>query len=263
MVTYCGQCLILSDMQSILKFDRLLISLQQSISSFCSSTLLYIGPVTTIRCNDTIIGDPLYEVPVIIDEDGSKLSLCYEVLGGPNQNFNLISDTCVSVNALYSPMIIPSNGNFISKIGVLAEDNNGTCQQIEVDLEGCTARVGGQVVTMYNQNGVSVTRRTNRVRIAVPNCENTDLVMWVICEVRRGQPMIKFVVARGFSLRPTSHGLIGKCIVSRCLSNDDMHHLEIKWELILVDCDNESNLPIFQTTSSYMISNMWLAQLPK
>ena len=169
-----------------------------------------IAPQNVSRCNDTIIGDPLYEVPVIAEEDGNKVSLCYEVQGEANQHFNLISDSCVSVNALYSPMINASDGNIISKIGVLAEDNNGVCQQIEADLEGCTARVNGSIVQMYNQDGVNVMRRTNRIRISVPNCGNVDLVMWVICEVRNGQPMIKFVVARGFNLSPTSHGLIGK-----------------------------------------------------
>ena len=149
-------------------------------------------------------------MPVIVDEEGKKLSLCYEVRGQANQHFNLISDTCVSVNALYSPMNNQSIGNIISKVGVLAEDNSRMCQQIEADLDGCTVHVNGGVVTMYNQDGIRVMRWTNRIRISVPNCENVDLVMWMICEVRRGQPMMKFVVARGFNLRPTSHGLIGK-----------------------------------------------------
>ena len=149
-------------------------------------------------------------MPAIVDAEGNKVSLCYEVQGEANQHFNLISDTCVSVNALYSPMINPLDGNIISKIGVLAEDSSGVCQQIEADLEGCTARVNGSNVTMYNQDGIRVMRRTNRIRISVPNCNNVDLVMWVICEVRSSQPMIKFVVARGFNLMPTSHGLIGK-----------------------------------------------------
>ena len=136
------------------------------------------------------------------------MSLCYEIRGEANQHFNLISDSCVSVNALYSS--IPSGGNFIRKIGVLAEDSNGVCQEIEADLEGCTARVNGNNVAMYNQDDVLVVRRTNRIRISVPNCNNINLVMWVICEVRGGQSMLKFVVARGFNLNPTSHGLIGK-----------------------------------------------------
>ena len=176
----------------------------------CSLSPTPTGVIVEIRVNDTIIGDPLYEVPVIINGEGNTVSLCYEIHGEPGEHFNLISDTCVSVNALYSSMINPSNGNIISKIGVLAEDSNGVCQEIEADLEGCTARVNGNNVTLYNQDGIRVMRRTNRIRISVPNCESTDLVMWVTCEVQGEQPMIRFVVARGFNLRPTSHGLVGK-----------------------------------------------------
>ena len=188
------------DMHSIVSFNSL----------YCCLSLPPIAPQNVTRCNDTIIGDPLYEVPVTVNEEGEKIPLCYQVRGQANQNFNLISDTCVSVNALYSPMINASDGNIISKIGILAEDNSGMCQQIEVDLEGCTARVNGQALALYNQSGIHVMHHRSRVRIAVPNCENIDLVMWVICEVRSGQPMIKFIIARGFNLRPTSHGLIGK-----------------------------------------------------
>jgi predicted secreted protein len=175
------------------------------------------GEAPQIR-NDTIIGDPLYEVPLrlskeLTDQYG-ELSLCYEVHGRANSVFNLISDICVCVNAHYAPMIIPSNGNIINQIGVVAEDSTGQCQRIQVNLTECAASVNGVSVTSYNQNGISVIRRSGfkfpRVRISVPNCENIDLVMWVVCEERSGQPMIKFVVARGHNLTPTSHGLIGQ-----------------------------------------------------
>ena len=98
------------------------------------STLLYIGsfcfsltglPTSLSRCNDTLLEYALYKVSVTVDEKGNKVSLCYEIQGEANQYFNLISDTCVSVNALYSPGINALDGNIISKIGVLAEDNNG------------------------------------------------------------------------------------------------------------------------------------------
>ena len=145
-----------------------------------------------------------------------ELSLCYEVHGRANSVFNLISDICVCVNAHYSPMIIPSDGNIINQIGVVAEDSTGQCQRIQVNLTECAASVNGVSVTSYNQNGISVIRRSGfkfpRVRISVPNCENIDLVMWVVCEERSGQPMIKFVVARGHNLTPTSHGLIGRIL---------------------------------------------------
>ena len=169
--------------------------------------------------NDTVIGDPLYEVPLRLSselmEEYGELSLCYEVHGRANAVFNLISDVCVSVNAHYTPMIEASKGNVINQIGILAEDNNGQCQSIEVNLTGCAASVNGVGVTNYDQDGIHVIRRSQsqtfpRVRVSVPNCNNHEVVMWVVCEQRQGQSMIKFVVARGHNLSPTSHGLIGE-----------------------------------------------------
>ena len=80
----------------------------------------------TIR-NDTVIGDPVYS------EDGKEYSLCYEVFGHVNSTFNLVSDTCVSVNARYSRMAVAEQGNIISSIGVRAKrlaDNSATTSKL-------------------------------------------------------------------------------------------------------------------------------------
>ena len=173
----------------------------------------------TIR-NDTVIGDPLYAVPVY-SEDGKEYSLCYEVFGHANATFNLVSDTCVSVNARYSPMNNPEEGNIISSIGVRAKGlADNLCHNIQVDLDGCSATIdspGGLTTSLSNmesfqQDGISVRKYPRRVRVSVPNCENVMLVMWVICETQetnQNQEMIKFVIARGVNLRASSHGLIG------------------------------------------------------
>ncbi|CAI8015467.1 hypothetical protein GBAR_LOCUS9582 [Geodia barretti] len=34
---------------------------------------------------------------------------------------------------------------------------------------------------MYRENGIVVRKYSSRVRITVPNCEDTDLVMWIFC----------------------------------------------------------------------------------
>jgi len=66
--------------------------------------------------------------------------------------------------------------------------------------------------------GISVRKYTNRIRIAVPNCEDHDLIMWVFClndtfsyndTLTFHSPMIRFVIARGFNLQETSHGILG------------------------------------------------------
>ena len=166
--------------------------------------------------NDTVIGDPLYEVPMnmISNETLPEVtSLCYEIHGKAGQIFNLISDGCVQVNANYSAMNIPENGNIISQIGVLAYDNANSCAFITVDVNDCIPVVNEvpYANTTYNVNGVTARRRNGRTRITVPNCDGDadDLVFWVVCQEIMGQRMIKFQVMRGSALQPDSHGLIG------------------------------------------------------
>lgn len=166
--------------------------------------------------NDTIIGDPLFTCPMGVD-----INMCYEVHGRSNKIFNLISDTCVSVNGLFMPH---SDLNIISSIGVTAEGDDGVCRNIQVDLDGCaiSAGSGGNMTELgdpgrFSVGGVSARRtRTDRVRISVPNCDNLKLVMWVSCE--RGRiDMMRFQIARGLNLAPTSHGLLGEFTVFMAL----------------------------------------------
>ena len=99
--------------------------------------------------NDTIIGDPLYTVPlqispemIVANPEIANLSLCYEIHGSANGFFNLVSDQCVSITAEYHQSIVDRSLNFIGKIGILAVDNDGDCQHITVDGNGCVASVG-------------------------------------------------------------------------------------------------------------------------
>ena len=172
--------------------------------------------------NDTLTGDPLMTVPISIENDVIT-SLCYEVHGEADKFFNLISDTCVSVNSHYEKAAIDNENitlNIVDSIGVLAYDQ-GICVNIGVSLKNCQASLNGANVSRrYNNNGISVRSFNNRVRISVPNCAPTDLVMWVFCTSGRTEDpytwkyyefdFIRFVVMRGLNLDPTSHGLIGK-----------------------------------------------------
>ena len=180
--------------------------------------------VTTVMVNDTLTGDPLMTVPISIENDVIT-SLCYEVHGEADKFFNLISDTCVSVNSHYAKAAIDNENitlNIVDSIGVLAYDQ-GICVNIGVSLKNCQASVNGANVSRYNNNGIFVRSFNNRVRISVPNCAPTDLVMWVFCTSGRTEDpytwkyydfdFIRFVVMRGLNLDPTSHGLIGKPIL--------------------------------------------------
>lgn len=172
--------------------------------------------------NDTVVGDPLYTVPInSLDQDQN---LCFEVHGASNASFNLISDSCVSVNAHYSPAL-GGQLNIISAIAVRAEDENGACHSIHVDLEGCTVSTGtgtsGELTALGSRADVRVGRvsarsiGTDRVRVSVPNCDSVNLVLWVVCE-RQPLDMIRFQIARGVNLAPTSHGLLGT-VSSSCI----------------------------------------------
>ena len=179
----------------------------------CSSS-----PSVAQLVNDTIIGDPLYTVPFTKRGD----SLCYEVHGSPDQNYNLVSDVCTNVNAFYNDAIaMDSEGsfeaNFIQMVGVRAVGSSSVCQNIRVfeDENGvCSAmRMGAPDVFPLGTSeldGIIVRRVRNRVRISVPNCEQVSLVMWITCEERSGVRSLRFDISRGLNLRPTSHGLIGK-----------------------------------------------------
>ena len=157
--------------------------------------------------------------------ENSVLNLCFEVHGDADATFNLVSDGCVSVNAHYGQVRPTESQNIIDAVYIRAVDNAGVCHNIAVDLNGCSVSVDGTTLSsMYSSMGVSVRPYSNRVRVAVPNCQELDLVMWVICQSRTfwssnlgpdGQEitfnaeMIKFVIARGLNLQETSHGILG------------------------------------------------------
>lgn len=180
--------------------------------------------------NDTLIGDPLLTVPLpeqslVAVNNINSASLCYEIHGRADTWFNILSDGCVSVNAHY--FRFDDNFNFVDRIAIRAVDENGDCKNILIDLNGCSATVDGQLITQENnycQQGVFVrpNQQRNRVRVSVPNCnETSSLVMWTVCQRNTFMDpfdmmqsftvdMIKFVIARGSNLGASSHGIIGK-----------------------------------------------------
>ena len=106
--------------------------------------------------------------------------------------------------------------NVISTIGVRAVNLRQSCINIRISVEDeCLPSITepGRPefnTSLYSSFGISVRRFGQRVRIAVPNCENIDLVMWVTCREVSSNPMIRFVITRGINLTPTSHGFLGK-----------------------------------------------------
>ena len=176
--------------------------------------------------NDTIIGDPLFIVPISLAPDSHVFaetpSLCYEIHGASGTNFNLISDTCTSVNALYQTSTGNPDLNYISEIGVKAVDLNDECVTIRIAVSNnCIPEIqrGSDVINQtprYDFAGISVRRSRSAVRVSVPNCASSQLVMWSKCRTVNDQPQLRFDITRGLNLNPTSHGLLGEL---PCLSN--------------------------------------------
>jgi hypothetical protein len=173
--------------------------------------------------DDTVTGDPFFIVPLSLTPNSqsdlfqeNQVALCYEIHGIPGANFNLVSDTCTSVNALYSISSVNPELNFISGIGVRAVDVNRNCVDIRVSVaQNCTPEIrrGNDDITAlprFESGGIVVRKTGESVRISVPNCANTQLVMWVKCREVNNQPQLRFDITRGFNLDPTSHGLLGQ-----------------------------------------------------
>lgn len=179
-------------------------------------TVYLISPDITQVEDMGIFTNSLLSVPI------SNVSMCYIVSGEIDKFFNLISGECVAVNAHYvrgtdNPNITLT---ITDTIGVRAVSNSGTCVNIKVSQEGCRATVDGEVVaSKYSLDGITVYTYKNHVRIAVPNCGDTDLVMSVFCiTVRTEDPFtrqyhlvdsLRFVVVRGQLNHKLFHGLIG------------------------------------------------------
>ena len=157
--------------------------------------------------NDTVIGDPVFTVPL---KGGG--ALCYDIRGQPGSYLNLISDKCTSVNADYEAMDIPENGNIMRAIGIRAVSLSGACHDIKVRInDTLTTTVDNfEISSVFVSDGVRVRAYLDRVRVSVPNCDLVDLIMWIARDVTNGQAMLRFQVSRGYNLSPTSHGLIGK-----------------------------------------------------
>ena len=159
--------------------------------------------------NDTIIGDPLFTVTL---PEGDEF-MCYEVHGEAGKYFNLISDTCTSVNAHFSQLPSDLKLNRMSEIGIYASGTSNTCAEIQISLNNCAGFVNGEAITSsYQQLGISVRQYKNRWRVSVPNCGSSQsLILWIFCDTE--PDMLQFRIARGKNLAPTSHGLLGKCKV--------------------------------------------------
>ena len=149
----------------------------------------------------------------ITDPELRSVQLCFEVHGQSGNHYNLISDKCTSVTALYSAGVVNTEMNVITKIGLKTQGTNGTCHSVEVDLDNCTASLDGARIdnrTTASVDGVRLSARRSRTHVSVPNCEvSKRITMWVTCTRRSSESLLEVIVSRRDGLEPTAHGVIG------------------------------------------------------
>jgi hypothetical protein len=167
----------------------------------------------------TIDGDPMFSVPLAINEhDLAKFSksdkqwdLCYEVHGQQQKVYNLVSDSCVTINAQLELASNPKVGNVITRLGFKSLDYDGWCHEIEVTLDGHKLLVDNkEVEDKWENKRVHAEKISNSITVSVPNCNRKGLSFKTIFHDMNGADMIKFVIAEGSGLSTTSHGLIGQ-----------------------------------------------------
>ena len=127
--------------------------------------------------NDTVVGDPLLNVPVLVSDSdlaqlggSQRVSLCYEIHGRPNTYFNFVTDDCASINVHY--VNLTSYLNVIDRVGIRAVElgTQPQCRNISVDLSGCSAMIDGMLLDQsgrYNLRGIRVRQYSQRVKIAI------------------------------------------------------------------------------------------------
>ena len=192
---------------------------QYSLTCIRKSILFsYIIVVEVTFWNDSIVGhrqgfNDAAQFTISLPEDGSE-SLCYGMHGSPDGFYNIISDTCTSVNVHFTQHPSRSNANRISSIGIHAVtgDADTPCADIQIDLLGCRATINnGTINESCITRSVDVKRFSSGWKVIVPNCEHPHAVMWITCE----EDMLRFDVSRASNLNSSPHGLLGKQINHR------------------------------------------------
>lgn len=193
------------------------------LNDTCSCTSEFTGPtcedVFFKRTDDKLTESTVLTAPLLLDEEiqnelgRNNISLCYQVHGRPRKFFSLISDACVSVNVRYRRQTGSPSAMYVSDVGIIGIDDNDTCVRVELNANGCTAKVNDEILlTSYELNGLSVTKLTDGVRMSLPNCEFRDIIITALCRplTTTAQTSLELSLSRMLNFRATSHGLLGQ-----------------------------------------------------
>ena len=204
---------------------HIFLSIMLSFTSliFLYSHYLLSYSLGALQTNDSIIADPQFSVST---SDNISEALCYEVHGAVGKYFNLISDTCISVNALFTSMPSQGSGNRMSTIGVhavqteepviLGGNGGSKCVDIRIELQNCAAFVNGEPLPDEGAFGqVQFQKNYHQWILKMYNCDKEKVEMIITCQT----DMLRLDVMRNTRVNATAHGLMGKlpyCPVKFC-----------------------------------------------
>ena len=175
--------------------------------------------------DSNVKGDPLFTVP--LSGPPGTPSLCYEVYGASDTNFNMFSESCVSVNAHYTT--IPTSGrdlHLINKFGVRVLSNkdspNDGCANDDILIElvngDCRVALNGEIMKegVYKRNGVHVNVFKKNVFLSVENCQKGRIgfsfVSKSILKEKKRLTFLEVQVEGGSGITTSAHGLIGMLV---------------------------------------------------
>ncbi len=195
-----------------------------------------------------VTGDPLFAVPLLLSSEdlvqfGAKeVFLCYKVHDDNQQYFNLVTDQCLSVNALFTA--VAPKIDVITRVGIRAIDSNGECVSIVVEQDQCSVSIDGmQIIDTFSNADILVERSESEVFINVPNCGENPAIRLRCLSRNLGESqadLINLIIMRGQGIGGRrAHGLIGNVLLhfnSRSYCNCDKFHVFLIINVIDYSC---------------------------
>ena len=150
------------------------------------------------------------------DDYNNLISVCYQISGAPGQIANLVSSTCISINARY--VILDNNPveTTFGSVGIRTVDDNGNCNDIQVNRD-CSIHYNRLVVsTNFTSGNISIIVYSNSFQVTLPNC-GREIVMKFQCLTIDNTPAINLTITRNYFDNDDTHGLIGKQLLRACV----------------------------------------------
>lgn len=169
--------------------------------------------------DSNVIRDPMFSVP--LSGPPNAPSLCYEVYGAPDKNFNIFSERCISINAHYISQrpVKPDSRplHIIDSFGikVLSSKTPLECTNIIIKLKGrdCLVLVNGKTLREgeYKRDSVHIMVSKSEVFLSASNCEKGSIGFHFKSRTLTKQiaHFLEVQVEGGSGITTSAHGLVG------------------------------------------------------